>query len=83
VDTSEDVKIFVRSKMTFYDWWKERVYGVKNRASTVFADNPVLVVLVNNKYEGYEFVPVRVAHSVFALYALRSCYLLRQDKVRG
>lgn len=69
--------------MTFYDWWKERVYGVKNRASAVFAYDPVLVVLVNNKYKRYEFVPVRVTHSVFALYALRSGYLLRQDEVRG
>jgi hypothetical protein len=47
VDTSKKVEILVRSKMTFYDWWKERVYGIKNWTSAVFAYNPVLVVLVN------------------------------------
>lgn len=69
--------------MTFYDWWKERVNGVKYRASTLFAKDPVLVILVNNKYKGYELVSIRIADSVLALYALGSSYLLWQDEVRG
>jgi hypothetical protein len=48
VDTSKRFEILVNRKMTFHDWWKERVYGVEYRTGAVFANNPVLVVLVKD-----------------------------------
>jgi hypothetical protein len=55
VDTSKKVVfVIISSEMTFYDWGKEGVYVVEYRASTIFANNPILVVLVNHEYEGFE-----------------------------
>lgn len=68
--------------MTFYDWWKESVHGVKDWASAIFTYNPVLVVLVNDEYKRNEFISIRIAHPFFALYALGTCYLLWQNEVR-
>lgn len=66
--------------MTFYDWWKEGVNVVNNRASAFFAQCPVLVVLVNDEYERAELVSsARVADGVMALNACRSGDLFGQD----
>jgi hypothetical protein len=66
--------------MAFHYWWKEGVNIVNYRASAVFAQSPVLVILVNDKYERAKAHDLaRVADWLFTLYALRSSNLLWQD----
>jgi hypothetical protein len=70
----------VCEEMTFYDWWKEGVHIINNRAGTLFAQSPVLVVLVNDEDERAELVcSARVADWLFALNARRSGNLFGQD----
>lgn len=66
--------------MTFYDWWKESIHVINNRASALFAQSPVLVVLVNDEDKRAELVSsARVANRVMALNACRSGDLFGQD----
>ena len=66
--------------MTFHDWWKEGVHIINNRTGTLFAQCPVLVVLVNDEDERAELVcSARVADGIFALNARRSGNLFGQD----
>lgn len=69
--------------MTFNDWRKEGVYVIEYWACAVFADNPILVVLIHNKYEGFKVAgAVRVAQLVFALSAVRYDQLFGQYQPR-
>lgn len=66
--------------MTSHDWWEEGVHIVNYRAGTLFAQHPVLIVLVNDQHERAELIrSTGVADWLFALDARRSSKLLRQD----
>ncbi len=66
--------------MTFHDWWKESVHIINNRAGTLFAQSPVLVVLVNDEDEWAELDSTpRKTNWLSALYTRRSGNLFGQD----